>query len=149
MKIIRSCQEATCSAPLQRKYQPLPRQITRTSPAGKRLSASPLPDPHSQGPLVCHIYKLGILNLTLEQGTVSQVKVNMGAPCLKTSEIPVIADAQQAVNVPLEAGGKIYHMTDVFRQGAPIFTFTWDTVPCSRVKLRYLIPASVSTLICV
>lgn len=53
------------------------------------------------------------LNLTLEQGTVSQVKVNMGAPCLKTSEIPVIADAQQAVNVPLEAGGKIYHMTAV------------------------------------
>ena len=27
--------------------------------------------------------------------------------------ITVIADAQQAVNVPLEAGGKIYHMTAV------------------------------------
>ncbi|MCI9082548.1 MAG: diaminopimelate epimerase [Lachnospiraceae bacterium] len=53
------------------------------------------------------------LDLILKQGKVSQVKVNMGAPCLTAAEIPVEIDADQAVDVPLEAGGKTYRMTAV------------------------------------
>lgn len=53
------------------------------------------------------------LDLTVENGKVSMVKVNMGAPILDAAQIPVIADAGQVINAPLEAGGLLYHMTAV------------------------------------
>ncbi|MCI8299026.1 MAG: diaminopimelate epimerase [Lachnospiraceae bacterium] len=53
------------------------------------------------------------LELFLEQGKVSRVKVNMGTPCLTAAEIPVVSDTEQAINVPLEVEGKTYAMTAV------------------------------------
>ncbi len=53
------------------------------------------------------------LDLTIENGKVSKVKVNMGMPCLKAAEIPVLADTEQVIDAPLEVGGKVYHMTAV------------------------------------
>lgn len=51
------------------------------------------------------------LDLTVEQGKVFQVRVNMGAPEFTAEKIPVLTDGAQAVNVPLEADGITYQMT--------------------------------------
>lgn len=53
------------------------------------------------------------LELTIENGKVSLVKVNMGAPELLPEKIPVIAEGERAVNVPLEVENTEYHMTCV------------------------------------
>lgn len=53
------------------------------------------------------------LELTIENGKVSFVKVNMGAPELLPEKIPVVADGECAVNVPLEVENTEYHMTCV------------------------------------
>lgn len=53
------------------------------------------------------------LDLTLENGKVSTVKVNMGAPILKASKIPVIADTDQVINAPIEVKREYYHITAV------------------------------------
>lgn len=53
------------------------------------------------------------LDLTVENGKVSQVKVNMGAPCLTAAEIPVLADTRQVISEPIEAAGTVYTMTAV------------------------------------
>lgn len=51
------------------------------------------------------------LDLTVEDGKVKMVKVNMGSPRLSPSEVPVIAEGEKAVNIPIIAGGREYHMT--------------------------------------
>lgn len=53
------------------------------------------------------------LDLTLENGKVSVVKVNMGAPGLDAEKVPVIADTKQVINEPIEVEGRTYHMTAV------------------------------------
>lgn len=53
------------------------------------------------------------LDLTLENGKVSTVKVNMGAPILKASKIPVIADTDQVINASIEVKREYYHITAV------------------------------------
>lgn len=53
------------------------------------------------------------LDLTVENGKVKLVKVDMGRPVLKPAEIPVVADGDMAVDEPIIAGGKEYRMTAV------------------------------------
>lgn len=53
------------------------------------------------------------LDLTVEEGKVSQVKVDMGAPILKAAEIPVLWEKQQVVNEPVSVNGREYRMTCV------------------------------------
>ena len=53
------------------------------------------------------------LKLSLKNGKVSQVQVDMGAPCLVPAEIPAAVGTDQAVDVPLEVEGKVYHITAV------------------------------------
>lgn len=53
------------------------------------------------------------LELTVENGKVSLVKVNMGSPEFLPEKIPVIAEGERAVNVPLEVKGKQYQMNCV------------------------------------
>ncbi|MDO4260606.1 MAG: diaminopimelate epimerase [Eubacteriales bacterium] len=53
------------------------------------------------------------LKLTVEDGKVTSVRVNMGKPVLKPEEIPVLADGDQAVREPLEACGRQWEMTCV------------------------------------
>ena len=53
------------------------------------------------------------LRLQVENGKVASVEVNMGAPILEPKEIPVAVEESPVVNVPVEAKGKIYHMTCV------------------------------------
>lgn len=53
------------------------------------------------------------LDLTLENGKVSTVKVNMGAPILKASKIPVVTNTDTFINASLEVRREYYHVTAV------------------------------------
>ena len=53
------------------------------------------------------------LDLTVENGKVSLVKVDMGKPELEPSKIPVAAEGSRAVDVPITVAGKEYRMTCV------------------------------------
>lgn len=53
------------------------------------------------------------LELTVENGKVSRVKVNMGAPVLEAQKIPILCQQDQAVQMPLEVDGKTYLITGV------------------------------------
>lgn len=53
------------------------------------------------------------LELTVENGKVTLVKVNMGAPELLPEKIPVAAEGERAIDVPLEVKGKTYQMNGV------------------------------------
>ena len=53
------------------------------------------------------------LDLTVEDGKVSQVKVDMGKPELEADMIPIISEREQVIDEPIEVDGKEYHMTGV------------------------------------
>lgn len=53
------------------------------------------------------------LDLEVEAGKVKSVKVDMGSPVLEAEQIPIRTDKRQAIDEPIEVGGKIYRMTGV------------------------------------
>jgi len=53
------------------------------------------------------------LDLTVEDGMVTKVRVNMGAPELTAANIPVLYDAEQVIDQPVVVGGCEYRMTCV------------------------------------
>lgn len=53
------------------------------------------------------------LELTVEKGQVSQVRVDMGEPELLAEKIPVISEQEKVIDVPITAGEKEYRMTCV------------------------------------
>lgn len=53
------------------------------------------------------------LELTVEKGQVSQVRVDMGEPELLAEKIPVISQQVKVIDVPITAGEKEYRMTCV------------------------------------
>lgn len=53
------------------------------------------------------------LDLTVEDGKVSLVKVDMGKPELEADLIPIISEWEQVIDEPIEVDGKEYHMTGV------------------------------------
>lgn len=53
------------------------------------------------------------LELTIDAGKVALVRVNMGSPELVPEKIPVIAEGERAINVPLEVKGNSYQMNCV------------------------------------
>ena len=53
------------------------------------------------------------LDLTVEDGKVSLVKVDMGKPELEAALIPIISEREQVIDEPIEVDGKEYHMTGV------------------------------------
>ncbi|MDE7477726.1 MAG: diaminopimelate epimerase [Lachnospiraceae bacterium] len=58
--------------------------------------------------------KVKYLDLSLgNDGKVSTVRVNMGAPILKAAEIPVISNHEQVVSEEIEVNGQVYKMTCV------------------------------------
>lgn len=70
------------------------------------------------------------LDLTVEDGKVSMVKVNMGAPILEPREIPVDSGLQQFVNQPVELEGEIYNMTAVSMGNPHGILFVDDVKTC-------------------
>lgn len=57
--------------------------------------------------------KIKYLTLTVENGKVLTVEVNMGSPILKAENIPVISDKEEVIGDEIEVDGEIYKMTCV------------------------------------
>lgn len=57
--------------------------------------------------------KIKYIDLTVEEGKVSLVKVNMGAPILRATEVPVISQNEQVIDEVIVVEGKEYKMTCV------------------------------------
>lgn len=53
------------------------------------------------------------LDLTIENGKAVQIRVNMGAPILEPSRIPVISEKEIVIDEPILADGKEYRITAV------------------------------------
>lgn len=53
------------------------------------------------------------LDLTVKEGCVRQVRVDMGRPMLCPTEIPVIANGESVIDMPIEVDGTEYRMTAV------------------------------------
>ena len=67
------------------------------------------------------------LDLTVEQGKVISVKVNMGAPILKPELIPVNLGKETCINEPLTVGEKEYSITCVSMGNPHGVVFVEDT----------------------
>ncbi len=53
------------------------------------------------------------LDLTVADGKVELVKVDMGEPILTAKDIPVLADSEKVIDAPIQVDGKEYHITAV------------------------------------
>lgn len=53
------------------------------------------------------------LDLTVEDGKVSKVRVDMGAPSLKAAEIPVVGLGEEVIGQPVSVAGQDWRMTCV------------------------------------
>ena len=54
-----------------------------------------------------------ILELAVQNGKVTSVKVNMGSPVLRAADIPVVSGQEEAIAERIEVEGKEYKMTCV------------------------------------
>lgn len=68
------------------------------------------------------------LELTLKDGKVSLVKVNMGKPELLPEKIPVLAEGKECVDMPLEVKGNTYQVTCVSMGNPHCVTFMEEDV---------------------
>ncbi len=68
------------------------------------------------------------LELMLENDKVKTVKVNMGAPILVPSQIPVALDGDMVVNKAVEIGGKQYNITCVSMGNPHCITYVDDVI---------------------
>ena len=79
--------------------------------------------------------KVKYMDLTVENGCVTAVRVDMGRPCLEPEQIPVLATGEQAVDEPILVNGKLYRMTCV-SMGNPHAVVFWedvDTLPIGEI----------------
>lgn len=67
------------------------------------------------------------LDLTIEEGKVTCVTVNMGSPILKPSLIPVVSDQEKLINEPILVDGKEYRMTCISMGNPHAVIFVDDT----------------------
>lgn len=87
--------------------------------------------------------KVKVLDLTVEKnaeapedrGVVTRVRVNMGSPVLEPAQIPVIAEGDRAVNVPIAVCGREYHMTCVSMGNPHAVIFTEGVAKLDLEKL--------------
>lgn len=68
------------------------------------------------------------LELTVEDGKVSLVKVNMGAPILKSKDIPVAVDTEECIDADINVDGKDYKITCVSMGNPHAVTFIDEDV---------------------
>lgn len=57
--------------------------------------------------------KIKYLDLLIKNGVVDAVKVNMGSPILKATDIPVISENEEVISETIEIEGNVYEMTCV------------------------------------
>ncbi|MDE5779675.1 MAG: diaminopimelate epimerase [Lachnospiraceae bacterium] len=67
------------------------------------------------------------LDLKVENGKVSMVTVNMGAPEIIAEKIPVVSDKEKVIHEPIEVDGKKYEVTCVSMGNPHCVTFVEDT----------------------
>ncbi len=67
------------------------------------------------------------LDLTIQNGEVSLVKVDMGAPILDPALIPVISDHDRVIDEPITVNGTLYRMTCVSMGNPHAVVFVDDT----------------------
>lgn len=79
------------------------------------------------------------LDLTVEDGKVVKVKVNMGAPILKPSDIPVKSDKDVFIDEPVEVDGVDYRVTCVSMGNPHAVTFVDDTssIPIEKIGPKF------------
>lgn len=79
--------------------------------------------------------KIKYLELTVSEGKVSSVQVNMGAPILRAEEIPVVSERQEIIGESIEVGGQIYEMTCVSMGNPHAVVFLQDMAELEIEKL--------------
>ena len=59
--------------------------------------------------------KIKLLDLTVEDGKATQIKVNMGEPILEAKQVPVVSDSEEVINEPIYISEveETYNMTCV------------------------------------
>ncbi len=81
------------------------------------------------------------LDLTLgTDGTVSTVRVNMGAPILTASEVPVLSDNEQVVDEEITVNGQTYRMTCVSMGNPHAVVFVDDIDDMKKFKIEKIGP---------
>lgn len=75
------------------------------------------------------------LDLTVENGVVTLVKVDMGEPELTAAKIPVIADTEQVINQPITVQGQGYQMTCVSMGNPHCVIFTDEVAQMDLEKI--------------
>ena len=78
------------------------------------------------------------VTLDVEDGRVKAVRVNMGAPILKPSQILIKAEGDSVINMPVEVDGEYFHITAV-SMGNPHCVIFVDSV--DSIKLDKIGPA--------
>ncbi len=78
------------------------------------------------------------LELTVENGKVKEVQVNMGAPILETKNVPMVCDKEQAIDEPILVDGKEYHITAV-SMGNP-HAITYDITDVKNLEIEKIGP---------
>lgn len=68
------------------------------------------------------------LDLTVENGKVKLVKVNMGTPILKPELIPIVSEGETVIDEPIIVDGTEYHMTGVSMGNPHTVVFMEDDV---------------------
>lgn len=66
------------------------------------------------------------LDLTVKDGKVETVKVNMGTPILKSADIPVVSQKEQVIDQPIEVDGKTWNITCVSMGNPHAITYIED-----------------------
>lgn len=62
---------------------------------------------------IASFHKIKYLDLTVENGKVTKVRVDMGQPILDADQIPVVSQSEQVIHERIEVDGKEYKMTCV------------------------------------
>lgn len=66
------------------------------------------------------------IKVAVKDGKVYEATVNMGAPIIKPVDVPAKWDGEEAVNVPLEIGGKVYGVTPISMGNPHCITYVND-----------------------
>lgn len=67
------------------------------------------------------------MELTVQDGETTTVRVDMGEPVLKAELVPVVTQKEQAVDEPIEVDGKEYRMTCISMGNPHAVVFVEDT----------------------
>lgn len=77
------------------------------------------------------------LKITVEDGKVTSVTVDMGTPVTQADAVPVITDKDELINEPVEIDGKVYNITCISMGNPHAVVFAEDI---DKLKLEHIGP---------